>query len=393
MAKYMIVLKAYKYRIKPNSEQIELFERSFGCVRFIYNHFLELKTGMYANGKQKLTKYDMDSRLKTLKEEHPWLRNVNSQALQAATFNLERAFTRFFRERKGFPKFKSKKFSKPSFTNPQFCSVDFDKGTISIPKAKNVKAVLHRRFDGKVKCVTISKSATGKYYASVLVETEEKIPVKPEPSKDRSIGIDLGLTHFAITSDGEKIDNPRFLRKSEERLRRLQRRFSRMTKGSNNRSKQRAKLAKLHEKVSNQRKDFLHQVSHSLVNESQVDALCIEDLNTKGMLQNRRLAKSISDVGWGMFRSFLQYKCDWSGKWLLDIGRFEPSSKTCSSCGYVNRELKLKDRRWLCPCGAQHDRDVNAAINIKGMAFSHSNLIRCIGLGLPESTLVELSGC
>jgi putative transposase len=346
---------------------------------------------MYASGKQKLTKYDMDARLKALKEEHPWLKDVNSQCLQAATANLDAAFTRFFREKNGFPKFKSKKLSKPSFTNPQFCTVDFDEGTISIPKAKSVKAVLHRRFDGKVKSITISKSATGKYYASVLVETDVQIPAKAELSKDRAIGIDLGLTHFAITSDGKKIDNPHFLRKSGERLRRLQRRFSRMTKGSNNQSKQRAKLAKLHEKVSNQRKDFLHQVSHRLVNESQVDVLCIEDLNTRGMLQNRRLAKSISDVGWRMFRSFLQYKCDWNGKWLLDIGRFEPSSKTCSSCGYVNRELKLKDRIWLCHCGAEHDRDVNAAVNILEMAFNRQNLMRYIGLGQAESTPVETS--
>ena len=389
----MIMMKAYRYRIKPNSEQIALFESSFGCVRFIYNHFLELKTGMYANGKQKLTKYDMDARLKVLKEEYPWLKEVNSQALQAATANLDAAFSRFFREKKGYPKFKSKKFSKPSFTNPQFCTVDFDKGTISIPKAKSVKAALHRRFEGKVKSITISKSATGKYYASILVETDDQVPDKPELSKDRAIGIDLGLNHFAITSDGDKINNPRFLRKSEERLRRLQRRFSRMTKGSNNQSRQRVKLAKLHEKVSNQRKDFLHQVSYKLVNESQVDVLCIEDLNTKGMLQNRSLAKSISDVGWGMFRSFLQYKCDWNGKWLLDIGRFEPSSKTCSVCGYVNRDLKLKDRRWLCPCGAEHDRDVNAAINIREMAFNRQNLMRYIGLGQAESTPVELSEC
>jgi putative transposase len=335
----------------------------------------------------------MDARLKALKEEYPWLKEVNSQALQAATANIDAAFSRFFREKKGYPRFKSKKFNKPSFANPQFCIVEFDKGTISIPKAKNIKAVLHRNFYGKVKSITISKTATGKYYASVLVETSDQIPDKPELSKDRAIGIDLGLAHFAITSEGEKIDNPRFLRKSEKRLCRLQRRFSLMAKGSNNQSKQKTKLAELHEKVSNQRKDFLHQASHKLVNENKVDVLCIEDLNMMGMLQNRSLAKSISDVGWGMFRSFLQYKCDWYGKWLLDIGRFEPSSKTCSVCGHVNRKLKLKDRRWLCSCGAEHDRDVNAAINIREMAFNRQNLMRYIGLGQAESTPVELSEC
>jgi len=387
------VFKAYRYRIKPDPEQIQLLESSFGCARFIYNHFLALKISMYASGKQKLSKYDMDAKLKSLKEEHPWLKEVNSQSLQAVTMNLDSAFSRFFKEKKGFPKFKSKKFSKPSFMNPQFCIVDFESNTISIPKAKKIKAVLHRKFEGKVKSITISRSATGKYYASVLVETEDQIPQKPEPNKDRAIGIDLGLTYFAITSEGQKTNNPRFLRKSEKRLKRKQRRFSRMTKGSNNQSKQRVKLAKLHEKVSNQRKDFLHQVSHKLVNENQVDVLCIEDLNTRGMIRNRKLAKSISDVGWGMFRSFLEYKCDWNGKWLLDIGRFEPSSKTCSVCGHVNRELALKDRVWTCPCGAVHDRDVNAAINIKEMAFNRQNLIRFIGLGQAESTPVEMLGC
>lgn len=385
------MFKAYRYRIKPNQEQIQLMESSFGCARFVYNYFLELKKEMYANGQHKLSKYDMDANIKELKEEYPWLKEVNSQLLQAVTANLDSAFSRFFKEKKGFPKFKSKKFSRSSFTNPQSCIIDFESNTISIPKAKNIKAVLHRRFEGKVKSITISKSPTNKYYASVLVETEEQIPDKNELNKNKAVGVDLGLTHFAITSNGEKINNPRFLKKSEQKLRRKQRQFSKMTKGSNNQSKQRVKLAKLHEKVSNQRKNFLHQVSHKLVGENQVDVLCIEDLNTKGMIQNRRLAKSISDVGWGMFRSFLEYKCEWSGKWLLDIGRFEPSSKTCSSCGYINKELTLKDRVWLCSCGAKHDRDINAAINIKEMAFNRQNLMRFIGLGQPESTPVETS--
>jgi putative transposase len=387
------MFKAYKYRIKPNQEQIQLIESSFGCARFVYNYFLELKTEMYVNGKQKLTKFEMDAKLKELKEEHHWLTNVNSQALQAVTANLDSAFSRFFKEKKGFPKFKSKKFSKSSFMNPQSCVVDFELNTISIPKAKNIKAVLHRHFEGKVKSITISKSSTGKYYASILVEIDENIPAKPELNKDRAIGVDLGLTHFVITSEGDKINNPRFLKKSEEKLKRMQRRFSRMNKGSNNQNKQRVKLAKLHEKVSNQRKDFLHKISHELVNENQIDVLCIEDLNTQGMIRNHRLAKSISDVGWGMFRSFLEYKCEWNGKWLLDIGRFEPSSKTCSICGYVNRELTLKDRVWQCPCGVTHDRDINAAINIKEMAFNRQNLMRFIGLEQAESTPVELLGC
>lgn len=383
------MLKTYKYRINPDKEQIKLFENSFGCARFVYNYFLELKKETYINGKNKLSKYDMDLKLKTLKEEYPWLKEVNSQLLQAVTANLDSAFSNFFKYKKSFPKFKRKKNNRPSFCNPQHCSVDFHSKTISIPKAKNIKAILHRNFNGKIKSITITKSATDKYYASILVETEDNLPVKTKIIKDRAIGIDLGLKHFIVTSNGNKINNPRFLKQTERKIKIKQKKISRMKKTSKNRQKQIKKIAKLHEKILNQRQDFLHKISSTLINENQIDVICIEDLNVKGMVKNRTLSKSISDTGWGMFEKFLRYKSEWNGKWIIDIGRFDPSSKTCSCCGYVNKTLSLDERSWKCVCGTNHDRDINAAINIKEMAFNQQNLMRFIGLGQPESKPVE----
>jgi putative transposase len=384
------VLRAYKYRIKPTREQDQMLEEHFGACRFVYNRALEEKTKVYQSTGSTLTCNHLINQLVQWKEENSWLKGVNAQALQMTLRNLDNAYTRFFREKKGFPKFKSKHNPKQSFQCPQACSVDWESGTLSIPKVKRIKAMFHRRFDGKIKTVTISRSSTGKYYASILVEDRSDIPEKPTPDRNDAIGIDVGLSHFLTTSEGEKIDNPRHLRRNERKLAKLQRSLSRKKKGSSNRQKAKHKVARLHERVANQRKDFLHKVSHKIVRESQ-GTICVEDLCVKGMIRNRRLAKSISDAGWAMFRSFLSYKADWNGKNILDIGRFEPSSKMCHVCGTINRELKLSDRRWLCPCGAEHDRDINAAINIKLMAFSHQNLVRCIGLVQADLTPVELS--
>ncbi len=294
--------------------------------------------------------------------------------------NLDNAYTRFFREKKGFPKFKSKHNPRQSFQCPQSCSVDFEDNTLSLPKIKQIKVVFHRCFEGTVKTVTISRHSTGKYFVSMLVEDGLSLPEKATPDKDDALGIDVGLKHFLTTSEGDKIDTPRYLRKSENKLARLQKSLSRKKKGSSNRHKAKVKVARLHEKIVNQRKDFLHKVSHKIVHENQ-GTICMEDLCVQGMVKNRRLAKSISDVGWSIFKSFLIYKADWNGKHVLDIGRFEPSSKMCHACGTINRDLKLSDRDWICSsCDKKHDRDVNAAINIKAMAFSRQNLIRCIGL-------------
>jgi len=366
-----------------------MFEEHFGATRFVYNWGLEKKTEAYQQKSKTLSCFDLINNLKELKIEEPWLKTVNSQAIQASLRNLDNAYTRFFREKKGFPKFKSKHNLKQSFQCPQHCLVDWENRTLSIPKIKKIKTELHRKFEGTIKTVTISRSATGKYYASILVENDVSLPKKAELNPDNAVGIDVGLSRFLTTSEGMIVENPRYFKKSEKRLAYQQYKLSKMKKGSAGRAKQKKRIARLHEHVSNQRRDFLHKVTKKLVDESQATTFCIEDLAIKNMRKNHCLAKSIADVSWGMFFDFLKYKCEWNGKNLLDIGRFEPSSKMCSACGTVNKELKLSDREWTCSCGTKHDRDVNAAENIKRMAFQRQNIIRCIGLEQPESTQVD----
>ena len=383
------MLKAYKFLIKPTREQAEMFEKHFGATRFVYNWGLEQKTKSYQEGKKTLTFLGLGPELVKLKKENIWMKEANSQSLLASLKSLDNAYTRFFREKKGFPKFKSKYNPKQSFQCPQHCGVDFEKGLLNIPKVKNIKAIFHRKFEGDIKTVTISKVPSGKYYVSILVEDGKELLIKSKLDRNDAVGIDMGLKDFVVTSDGDKIDNPKYLRKSEEQLARRQKKLSKKKKGSNNRNKQRQKVAKLHEKIANQRKDFLHKISYKIVHKSQ-GTICVEDLCVKGMVRNHKLAKSISDVGWGMFYSFLKYKSEWYGKNFLDIGQFEPSSKMCSVCGYIKSDLKLSDREWTCKkCGTEHDRDVNASVNIRNMAFTAQNLIRCIGLEQPESTPVE----
>lgn len=384
------MLKAYKFLIKPNKEQIEMFEKHFGCVRFVYNWGLDQKTKTYQETGETINSHKLITSLPELKKENPWLKDINSQCIQMSLRNLDNAYTKFFREKKGFPKFKSKYNPKQSFQCPQSCSVNFDKGTLSVPKIKNIKIIFHRKFEGDIKTVTISKVPSGKYYVSILIEDGKELPSKPKLNRNGAIGIDMGLKHFIVTSDGDKIDNPKYLRKSEERLSKRQRKLSKKTKGSKNRNKQRKLVAKLHEKIANQRKDFLHKISHQIVHKSH-GTICVEDLCVKGMMKNRKLAKSISDVGWGIFYKFLKYKSEWHGKNFLDIGRFEPSSKMCSNCGNIKSDLKLSDREWTCvKCNSKHDRDINASINIRNMAFTNQNLIRCVGSEQPESTPVEM---
>lgn len=383
------MLKAFKYRIYPNQEQAQMFEEHFGATRFVYNWGLEQKTTAYQTESKSLSCIELTNNMKVLKETEPWLKTVNSQSLQMALRNLDNAYTKFFREKKGFPRFKSRHNPKQSFQCPQFCTVDWENSTISIPKIKSIKVKLHRKFAGQIKTVTISRSATSNYFVSILVENDIPLPKKAELKIEDAVGIDVGLSRFLTASDGMIVENPRFLKKSSDRLAYEQYRFSKMKKGSAGRAKQKKRIARIHEHVSNQRRDFLHKVTAKLVGESQATTFCIEDLAVKNMQKNHCLAKSIADASWGMFFDFLKYKCDWSGKNLLDIGRFDPSSKTCSSCGAINKELKLSDRVWTCSCGAVHDRDLNASVNIKKMAFSKQNLIRCIGLEQPELTQVD----
>lgn len=366
------MLKAYKYRLYPTDEQKVLFAKTFGCCRFVYNWGISIQKSEYESKKEKLSKFDLMKKMRSeLKSENEWLREVNSQSLQNALYNLDAAYSKFFKNPKavGFPKFKSRK-SRQSFQCPQHCSVDFSSSTISIPKAKSIPAILHRKFTGKIKTVTISMNSSGRYFASVLVETNiTELPVS-EIKEDNAIGIDLGIKKLAVCSDGRIFDNPKNLAHSLELLRRRQRQLSRKQKGSANRDKARIKLARIQERISNQRKDHIHKVTSILTHDSQVRTICIEDLNVRGMQQNKKLARSISDASFGMFRSILEYKCRWYGINLISINRFDPSSKTCSKCGYVYDGLTLNDRSWRCPqCGSLHDRDLNAACNIKNFGL------------------------
>ena len=362
------MLRAYKYRIYPTDEQKVLFAKTFGCCRFVYNWALNLKIEAYKLEKKSVAYKEVQDRMvNELKKENQWLTEVNSQALLNSIRNLDTAYKNFFRDTHavGFPRFKSRK-NRQSFQCPQHCSVDFGKGTVSIPKAKDIPAVLHRRFKGTVKTVTVSMTPSGKYFASVLVDTAiQELPVSPIQG-DTALGIDLGIKSLAVCSDGRTFDNPKNLQHSLDRLALLQKRLSRKQKGSANRNKARIRVARLQEHIANCRKDNLHKITYALTHESQVRTICMEHLNVKGMQRNHHLAQAVGDASFGTFLTLLEYKCRWYGVNLVKIDRFAPSSKTCGQCGYVYKGLKLSERSWTCPeCGTHHDRDFNAACNIK----------------------------
>jgi len=371
--------KAFKYRIYPNKSQTEMIHKHFGCSRFIYNWALNRKTKAYQESKTKLSCFDLQREITQLKktEGFEWLSEVNSQTLQQTVAHLDTAFSKFFKEKKGYPKFKKKR-NQQSFTARQGCKVDLDSGRITLPKISGIKAKISRRFNGKIKQVTVTKTASDKYFASVLVDTGESLPEKAPLSEDTAIGIDLGLKHFCTLSDGEKIPSNQFLFKSLSKLAKLQRRFLRKKKGSKRWEKARIRVAKLHEKVTNQRNDFLHKLSTRLVRENQT--VCVETLSVQDMQQTPWLARAIGDAGWAKFNELLSYKCEWYGVNFIKIGRFEPSSKMCT-CGTINNSLKLSQRKWTCEsCGLTHDRDILAAQNIKRFAFVGQNLIAQVPL-------------
>ncbi len=370
------VLKANKYRLYPSDSQKELLDKHFGSVRFIFNLALETKTWAYSTQKVNISRYELQVQLKDLKEECVWLKEVNSQSLQVALLNLETAYINFFKGRGKFPNFK-KRSGKQSFLCPQ--KVMIKNGGLYIPKFREgIKIILHRSIKGIIKSATLSKTATDKYFVSILTETKEVIPYKKEIDPNSTVGIDLGIKTFAVLSDGTEFENPKYLNHSLQRLKVLQRRSSRKIKGSNNKKKSLKRVAKLHEKITNQRKDFLHKVTDAIT--KQYDTICVEDLAVSNLMKNHKLARSISDAGWGVFGTFLQYKADWRGNNVLGIDRFEPSSKLHNTCGYINKNLLLSDREWTCPnCGNIVLRDVNAAINIKNFALiKHSGVERTV---------------
>lgn len=357
------MLKAFRYRISPTEEQKVLLNKHIGSVRFLYNIALETKQIAYASKQVNLSRYDLQRQLKDLKNECEWLKEVNSQSLQVALMNLDAAYLRFFKGQNSFPTFK-KKSNGGSFNIPQ--NVFLEDGKLVIPKfKKGIDIVLHRPIKGEIRQATISRTPTGKYFVSILCETGEVIKPKKNIKEKTTIGIDLGIKTFIVASNGQEFDNPKYLRKAQSKLKYVQRKYS---KNKGKRTKHR--LAILHEKVANQRKDFLHKVSSELIKNH--DSIAIETLQVSNMLKNHCLAQSISDAGWGTFVTMLEYKAEWYGKNILKIGTFEPSSKTCSYCGNINKELTLKDREWTCECcGTLLNRDVNAAINVKSFALKN----------------------
>jgi putative transposase len=355
----------YKFKIYPNKDQKAFLDEQTGYNRFVYNFFLERSINLYKNYGIKTNYYDNANILKLVKKGFPFLKLANAQSLQATLKNLDTAFKNFFQHRAKFPNFK-KKINTNSIAIPQHFTIKDN--LLYIPKLKSaIKIKLHRKVSETVKSITITRTPSGKYYVNMLVGKE----FYKLPKNNKVSGIDLGIKDFAIITSGtsitdkktDKIPNLKYLVKSEHKLKKLNRQFAKMTKWSKNKIKFRKKLSILHEKVAEQRKDYIHKLSSRVVSDSQ--AIILEDLNIKGMVKNRHLSKSISDVSWGMFTEQLKYKADWFGRDILKVNRFYPSSKTCNVCGYIKADLKLSDREWTCPdCNTIHDRDINASINL-----------------------------
>ena len=355
------MFKAFKYRLYPTAPQAEKINQNIGCARFVYNQLLDDRIKVYRETKQRSKKTYCD-----LKKEYAFLKEADSRALLHAGINLDVAYDKFFKEPlAGFPKFKSKHKCRWSYTTDNTNgTVRFDGNRLRLPKVGYVRVVEHRRIEGRILRATVSHERSGEYYASVLCEIEQCPAL---PVTDKVVGIDLGLHDIIVCSDGERVEAPKYFRKSEQNLAKRQRAFSRTQKGSKGHEKARLKVSRCHQKIKNQRKDFLQKLSTKLIRENQV--ICLEDLSVKGMERNHKLAKSVTDASFRMFVSMLEYKAEWYGRKVVKIDRFYPSTQLCNGCGYKNESVKglsgLKFREWTCSeCGEVHDRDLNASRNI-----------------------------
>ena len=375
------MLKAIKIRIYPTVEQVDFINKQLGCCRFVYNNCLAFRKDSYQNEHISVSSSSAVKHITVLKKDNEWLKDVHSKVLQQSVRDMNQAYDNFFKLHRGFPKFKSKhdnrqscRFPKDAFIGVRGNRIDLIKvlKDIHFKCSRNDERYLNRNQD-KVKSITLNKEPNGKFYLSVLIDK----PLRQVPQSSSMVGLDLGIKDFAVTSDGQVIENIHFKKNEESRLKRLQRQISKKVVGSKNREKARLRFAKLNEKIRNRKLNFLHDVTNHLIDENQV--IVMEDLNVKGMVRNHKLAESISEVNWGEFRRILTYKAAWHGRQLVFIDRFYPSSKRCNHCGYINKGLTLKDRQWVCPeCGSLIDRDYNAALNILEEGE------RIIGLSSPE---------
>lgn len=354
------MFRSRELKLYPNQSQVKQLEIEFGCSRFIYNKMLEICKKKYLRTGKTLSSYDMHAYLPKLKKQYKWLSAASAAQLQITCGNLAESYNRFFKGVSKFPNFK-KKFSKKSYSVILGTSIQDNK--IKLPKLGLVKFRGSDLPEGKLKKVTVKKSASGSYYAVCLFEVED-LDLSNIKHKEGITGLDLGLKDFLITSNGVRVKPNKFLRENLNKLKKSQRDFCRKQKGSKKRNQARIRVAKLHERIANKRKDFSHKVSNSLVSECENQAFAVEDLHIKGLVKNHKLAMSIADSGWRIFLNYLNYKANSVGKQVIEVNRFFPSSKTCSECGRINDSLQLSDREWACKCGAKHHRDRNASINI-----------------------------
>lgn len=382
------MLKAIKIRIYPSQEEIGYINRQLGCCRFVYNNCLAYKKDNYEKEKKSISSSETIKHIVTLKNDYVFLKDVHSKVLQQSVRDMNQAYDNFFKLHKGYPKFKSKHNNKQSCRFPKDAIIGINGNRISL--IKTLKDILFKcsrkdekylnKNQDKISSITLTKLPSNQFYLSVLIDKPNEI----RPANNNAVGIDLGIKDFVITSDGEVFNNPHFNKSQSNKIKRLQRQLSRKQKGSNNRNKARIRLAKAYKKINDKKQYYLHQVSNTLINENQV--ICMEDLNVKGMLRNHKLAESIQEMNFGEFKRILEYKSNWYNRKIVYVDRFYPSSKTCHNCGYINKDLKLSDRQWICPqCGEIIERDYNAALNILDEG------LRIIGSSSPEFTLVDYS--